>query len=180
MERKYGISTALSGKYCFTDRLEELKRDGIDYIELALENLPRSCIGNNTAEIKKIMQMLPDIRLCFDCNHFTAVKPNEHFLWLQHCYPALRKKLNPQKDTAELYVSEFSKKIVTVHISDYDGINERHWLPGQGIINFKHIAAELEKSNFNAPVIFEPDSVCCGVVTTGKELISRYEAAISS
>ena len=171
-QRKSTVNAAISS---LAELDEYMKKQGLT---LALENLPRSCIGNSIAEMMKITNALPTLKLCFDCNHFTTIKPNEFLLPLQRKFPAFRKKLNPVTDTAESYAKQFADKIVTVHISDYDGINERHWLPAQGIIDFKSISASLEKAGFHAPIMFEPDSVCRGIITTGKELITRYESAV--
>ena len=74
--------------------------------QLAVEDLPRTCLGNTSDELLSIINAVGnDIGICFDSNHMLQESP-VHF-W-----------------------SIIGNFVVTVHISDYDGIDERHWLPG--------------------------------------------------
>lgn len=85
---------------------------------------------------------------------------------------------NPVSDTSVKFAEKFCEKICTVHISDYDGIDERHWIPGQGIIDFKTIHNILAENGFNAPLMFEPMEICRRKRTTGRLLTDGYKAAI--
>jgi sugar phosphate isomerase/epimerase len=42
-----------------------------------------------------------------------------------------------------------------LHISDYDGVDERHWLPGQGIINWSEVVESLVSIDYGGPFMFE-------------------------
>ena len=42
-----------------------------------------------------------------------------------------------------------------MHLSDYDYIDERHWLPGEGKINWKELISGLESVNYNGPLMYE-------------------------
>lgn len=147
-------------------------------IKLAVENLPRTCIGNSISEIAYITDRLPDLGVCFDTNHMTMPKPDLRFVPLQRTFSRLRNKLNPVVDTPESFAEKFAGKICALHISDYDGINERHWLPGQGIVNFKSIHQTLLRNGFDAPFMFEPNEKCRSKKTTGKLLIDGYSNSI--
>ena len=46
-------------------------------------------------------------------------------------------------------------KIVTVHVSDYDFINERHWLPGEGKADFYAMLAALDEVGYKGPWLYE-------------------------
>ena len=45
--------------------------------------------------------------------------------------------------------------IYTIHLSDYDFVNERHRLPGDGINNWKEITDILENIDYKGPIMYE-------------------------
>lgn len=147
-------------------------------ISLALENLPRTCIANSIEEVKTITDAIPDLKLCFDTNHFTTPNPNYILRPLQRVFSSMREKMNPVVGTPAEYAKRFADKIITVHMSDYDMIDECHWLPGQGLIDFQSIHGSIVDAGFSAPITFEPNETCRGVKTTGQRLITSYEEAI--
>lgn len=97
---------------------------------LAVEDLPRTCLGNSSAEMQRILGDNLSVDVCFDVNHLLGEK-SEHF---------------------GLVMGE---RIKTVHISDYDEVNERHWLPGKGVINWNGVVDALVKSGYEGPFMFE-------------------------
>lgn len=107
---------------------EEVKKvDG----QLAVECLPRTCLGNTADELLDIVNSVNNgLGICFDTNHLLKEKPED-------------------------FAAKAGTLIVTLHVSDYDGIDERHWLPGQGIINWTNVVAELAKSGYDGPFMFE-------------------------
>ena len=162
------------------DSAAQSLRELVDYMEpqgltLALENLPRTCIGNSAREIAYLTGCVPELRLCLDTNHFTSPHPDVRFRPLQRLFPSLRAKWNSEAEGGVSYAQRFAEQIVTVHISDYDGIDECHWLPGQGIVDFKGIHTALAGAGFDAPIVFEPNERCRGIRTTGARLIGGYE-----
>ena len=92
-------------------------------VTLALENLPRSCICRVKEEMQQILAAIPDLRVCFDSNHCLL-------------------QTNPD------YIRAVGDKIVTLHISDYDFINERHLLPGEGMNYWENILTALEEVGY--------------------------------
>jgi len=74
---------------------------------IAVEDLPRTCLGNSSADILELLSANDKLRVCFDTNHLLE-EDNLHFL------------------------QTVGDKIITLHVSDYDFLNERHWLPGEG------------------------------------------------
>lgn len=113
---------------------EESKKYGI---KLALENLPRSCLGHTSKEYIKLVEGL-DIGAIFDTNH-SGMEDDVHFV------NALTKAKIP---------------IYSVHISDYyrdeNGVlDERHVLPGEGIIDWKKLLAALSKNGYDGPLMYE-------------------------
>ena len=97
---------------------------------IAVENLPRTCLGNNSRELLEIVSCDDRLKICFDTNHLLS---EEHIDFL----------------------NAVSSKLVTTHFSDYDFINERHWLPGEGDINWKVLMDMLDKVNYHGPVVYE-------------------------
>lgn len=97
---------------------------------LAVENLPRTCLGNSAAEMLTIVDGIPSVDICFDVNHLLGEKP-------------------------EYFAKVIGSLIKTIHISDYDEINERHWLPGKGVIHWSAVVEGLVKSGYNGPFMFE-------------------------
>lgn len=99
-------------------------------VTLAVENLPRTCLGNVGMEIMDIVKQDDSMAVCFDVNHLL---------------------MQSHKD----FVEEVGYRIKTVHISDYDFINERHFAPGQGKIDWKELFELLHKINYKGPFMNE-------------------------
>lgn len=53
------------------------------------------------------------------------------------------------------FIAEAGKYLEHVHLQDTDGYLDRHWLPGEGNINFKAIFEELAKLEHNPRLIIE-------------------------
>ena len=45
--------------------------------------------------------------------------------------------------------------LVGLHVSDRDETNERHWLPGEGIVDFMSVIAALEKIGYDGYFTYE-------------------------
>lgn len=102
-------------------------------LKIAVENLPRTCLANTSQELIEIVKNIKDIGICFDTNH-SLKEDNIEFL---------------------KHILESNINIYTLHISDYDFINERHQLPGYGVNNWKEIIALLEQANYIGPIMYE-------------------------
>ncbi|MBR4443918.1 MAG: sugar phosphate isomerase/epimerase [Clostridia bacterium] len=99
-----------------------------DGMNLAIENLPRTCIGRAGWEVAQLSRECAGV--CFDVNHL-LIEDHNAFL-----------------DAAE-------KRVVTTHLSDYDGVDERHWLPGMGIVPWKLVHDRLIAAGYEGPFLFE-------------------------
>ena len=99
-------------------------------VRLAIECLPRTCLGNNAAEMISLIGDIPSVDVCMDTNHLLSEK-------------------------TEYFAEKLNSRIQTVHVSDYDEINERHWLPGKGVINFPAVVGALVKSGYKGPFMYE-------------------------
>lgn len=125
---------------------------------LAVEDLPRTCLGRNSDEMLELISANPDLRICFDTNHLLG---------------------EPIAD----FIRKVGKYIVTTHISDYDFIDERHLLPGEGDIDWVNLADELESTGYEGPFLYE---VSLGTTTkierpvdlTPKDFRENYEYVV--
>jgi len=97
-----------------------------------VETLKPACIGNSSKEHLYIMEHVDrdNIGICFDSNHLLT-EDNIEFL-----------------KTAGQYV-------ITTHLSDYDGVDEKHWYPGRGINDWRRIVKVLEEKGYTGPWVFE-------------------------
>ena len=127
--------------YCDNERAEAIKRSQESLCKLAecakncggviaVENLPRTCLGRNSDAIKQLISVDNSLRVCFDTNHLLD---------------------EPIVD----FIRAVGDKIVTTHFSDYDLKNERHWLPGEGVINWHQLISELEAVQYKGPILYE-------------------------
>ena len=85
---------------------------------LCVENLPRTCLSRCSDDMLKLLALDENLKVCFDTNHLLIEDP---FVFIQ----------------------KLASRIVTIHVSDYDFINEKHWLPGEGKLDFHKIYKAL-------------------------------------
>ena len=97
---------------------------------IAVENLPRTCLGRDADDMAELLAADPDLRFCLDNNHL-AGQPYGEFL--------LR----------------FAHRLETVHLSDYYGKDECHLLPGEGTVDFSGLLSELVRIGYTGPFLYE-------------------------
>ena len=111
--------------------------------QLCIENLPRTCLGRDSKEMKQLVEDFPDVGICFDVNHLLTESQHD-------------------------FIQALGDKITTVHISDYDYVDEKHWLPGKGKIDWGLLYSDLINANYKGVFMFECDG-------SAKELRSSYD-----
>ncbi|MBO9604850.1 MAG: sugar phosphate isomerase/epimerase [Paenibacillaceae bacterium] len=99
-------------------------------IVLAVECLPRTCLGNTAAEIEYLLSGHPALRVCCDVNHLLQEAP-------------------------EQFIRRIGSRIATVHLSDNDGADERHWMPGEGVIRWPEVMRALAAADYRGPLLHE-------------------------
>ena len=102
---------------------------------ICVEDLPRSCLGRSASDILELLSAHEDLRACFDTNHLLG------------------------EDNVD-FVKAIGNKIVTLHVSDYDFVNERHWLPGEGKNDWQGILNALKEVGYNGIWLYEIDRAC--------------------
>ena len=106
---------------------------------IAVENLPRTCLGRDSKEMLELVSVNDKLRICFDTNHVL-------------------------KEDLASFARNIGERIETLHVSDCDFTNERHWLPGEGKINWKELVEILEEVNYTGVWMYEigfktPDNI---------------------
>lgn len=99
---------------------------------LCIENLPRTCPGRTAEEIEYLTTDIPNVAVCFDTNHLL---------------------LGSHKD----FLKKVGDRIRTLHVSDYDGVDEKHWLPmhEKTIIDWTTFYKDLKKTGYKGVFMFE-------------------------
>ena len=112
---------------------------------VVVENLPRTCLGKNSAEIKELISAHSSLRVCFDTNHLLC-------------------------EDAVDFIRNIGDKIVTTHISDFDFYNERHWLPGEGKLDWQAILRALKEIGYQGPWLYEIGFACPKTIYRDRDL----------
>lgn len=86
--------------------------------QLCIENLPRTCLGRTSSDMMYLIEDYPEVMVCFDSNHLLIEDHNSFF-------------------------RNVGERIGTIHASDYDKTDEKHWMPGLGIINWPMFLTNL-------------------------------------
>ncbi|MBQ7983888.1 MAG: sugar phosphate isomerase/epimerase, partial [Clostridia bacterium] len=117
---------------------------------IAVESLPRSCLFNTAAEGISIIDAIPSgVYACVDVNHFL-------------------------KETSEDAVRALGQRIITTHISDHDYIDERHWLPGEGSIDWMALLAAFEAVGYDGVFNYESAGTLAEIKENYDRLFARY------
>lgn len=113
------------------DNLKILAQIGAELgMTVAVEDLPRTCLGRNSADMLELLSADDRLRVCFDTNHLLS-QP------IAECVRAI------------------GDKIVTLHVSDYDFIDERHLLPGELDIDWVEFMDLLDEIGYTGVFNYE-------------------------
>ena len=99
-------------------------------VTLAVEVLPRTCLGNCAREILYLTGEGTLAKVNFDFNHLLK---ESHFGFIDAVMP----------------------HIVTTHLSDYDFVDEKHWMPGIGKIDWPAAVGRLLDAGYGGQLMFE-------------------------
>lgn len=132
---------------CAQETLNELaERTATLNATIAVEDLPRTCLGNCSDEIQFITSVNPKLKVCFDTNHLLF------------------------EDNVD-FINKIGNKIVTLHVSDYNFKDERHWLPGEGESDWQAIYTALKNVGYNGVWMYEVDLKTPGTITRPRDLV---------
>ena len=138
------------------ERAERVKRAGETLPRLAdvagaygadicIEDLPRTCLGRDSDEILAMLAYDDRLRVCFDANHLF-------------------------RENEADFIRKIGKKIATTHISDRDDINERHWLPGEGVVDWVAVMDALDEVGYDGNWIYEIGLSCPPTIYRDRDL----------
>ncbi len=100
-------------------------------VKVAVENLTQVSMVQTGEVINRIIDEVGDnIGACFDVNHLFG-------------------------QTHKDFIRSVGKRIITMHMSDNDGIAEKHLFPGDGVIDFKEIIEEMQRLDYTGTMVFE-------------------------
>ncbi|MBO5897713.1 MAG: sugar phosphate isomerase/epimerase, partial [Clostridia bacterium] len=102
---------------------------------MCVEDLPRTCLGRCSDDMLELLSVDDRLRVCFDTNHL-LIEDNLTF------------------------IRRLGDKIVTTHVSDYDFVNERHWIPGEGKVDWQALIAALKEVGYNGVWMYEVGPQC--------------------
>lgn len=132
---------------CAKQSLSELARIAKENNSVvAVENLPRTCLGRNSDDILELISVDDNLKVCFDTNHLLKENPIE-------------------------FIQKLGNKIITTHISDYDFIDERHWLPGEGMLDWQAIIKALKNVGYDEMWLYEIDFECPYTISRDRNLV---------
>ncbi len=114
------------------ERLENARESlsALKHEKLLVENLPRTCLANTTIELFDLIASFDDLHVCCDVNHLLRETPQSALLRLKG-------------------------RVKHLHISDNDGVDERHRLPGEGVIEWNKVIGSLEKIGYDQVFNYE-------------------------
>lgn len=120
---------------------------------LCIENLPRTCLLNTAKEACEVVDGAQGIDICADVNHFLQEKTEDALLVM-------------------------GARVKTLHISDCDYVNERHWMPLKGKIDWMKVIGALEKIGYGGVFNYETVGASLREIKENYEkLFAMYNAA---
>ncbi len=148
---------------CAKESLAMLAQIGKEYgATIAVEVLPRTCLGNCSDEILELISWDENLRVALDTNHLL-------------------------KEDIVDFIYNVKDKIITTHISYYDFVDEKHWLPGEGMLNWTAITKALRDVGYNGAWVYElgfkaPDTMprsrdltCEDIARNAKEIFTESQ-----
>lgn len=112
---------------------------------IAVEDLPRTCLGRNSDDIAELISANDKLRVCFDTNHLLGENNLD-------------------------FIKRLAGKIITTHVSDYDFLNERHWLPGEGKVDWNALYTALTGSGYQGIWLYEISLACPFTIVRDRDL----------
>lgn len=101
---------------------------------IAVENLIPGLIGKTICEMERLISADDRLRICFDTNHLLTAKHTE-------------------------FIDKFRDRIITLHVSDFDFVSEKHWLPGEGDIDWVELKGALDRIGYSGPWMYEVNPI---------------------
>ena len=98
--------------------------------KICLENMAGRHFLDTSEKMLAFLDKCKNAYTCVDVNHFYFEKPEDAIL-------------------------KYGNRIGTIHISDYDFVRERHWLPKEGKIDWNKVLGALKAVNYQGVFNYE-------------------------
>lgn len=122
-------------------------------VRILAENLPKRSLVNGSAPLLRVTEGCALADICFDVNHL--------FL-----------------ETHADFVRAVGPWIRSTHLSDYDGVEERHWPPGMGIVPWKQVVRDLCDVGYQGPWLFEVGTDGAGQPYAPETIAASFAALV--
>ena len=124
-------------------------------VTLAIEVLPRTCLGNCAAEMLYLTDEGRAAAVNLDFNHLL-------------------------RETHREFIEATASHIVTTHVSDYDFMDEKHWAPGVGKVDWPDVVGRLIGSGYQGQLMLETyeDRAVPGTRCTPRTLMEYWKRAM--
>lgn len=100
-------------------------------VAIALETLPRTCLLSNAEEVTQMRALTKGYAgFCVDLNH-------------------------SHQDSIIDVLHAAGDDLITIHVSDDDGIDEKHWFPTKGVLDWPGIVNTLNRINYSGCYMYE-------------------------
>lgn len=125
-------------------------------MRVALENLTPGNLLMSSGDLLEVIEAVGEdnIGICFDVNHLFAESHRD-------------------------FIKKAGKHIITMHISDNDGIKERHFEPGDGVLDWHEIFSLMDEIDYDSTMICELGSVLSGFPDTVPVLKKKLQDVTS-
>lgn len=102
-------------------------------LKVAVEFLPRTCLGNSADELLSAIRACraKNVGICLDLNHAN-----------------LGQSLTEN-------IAQCARHLIALHVSDNDGVDERHWMPYEGVIDWALAMKALKEARFKGAFVYE-------------------------
>lgn len=97
---------------------------------VCIENMTSTSYPNTIDAMKEVLQEVENSKCCIDMNHFMYNKPEDAIIAL-------------------------GKWLRNIHVSDYDGTMEKHWMPKTGAIDWMKVIGALEQVGYQGAFTYE-------------------------
>lgn len=112
---------------------------------IAVENMIPGLLGQSINEMEMLVSANDRLRVCFDTNHLLTGSHVE-------------------------FIEKFADRLITLHVSDYDFKWERHWLPGEGDIDWVELKSTLDRINYTGVWMYEVSPIAPDTIVREKPL----------
>ena len=128
----YGVGAKKEGREPMLEALKKSMQELCDSTSatICIENMTGDGLLNQTSEALWLLERVPKLMMVIDINH-------------------------PFIETPEYYIETIGNRVKALHVSDRDLEHERHWLPGEGILNWNKIIGALDKIGYKGEFTYE-------------------------